>query len=315
MGVLLIFSGSCKKDDNNDTNINTSIPVLTTIAITDVTQTTAKSGGNITSDGGATITVRGVCWSTSQTPTLSDNKTTDGTEVGGFISSISGLSANTRYYVSAYATNSNGTGYGRAISFTTRPNTFTDPRDSNIYHTVTIGNQVWMVENLRYLPSVVGPDTSSETTPYYYVYGYNGTSVTDAKANANYKSYGVLYNWVAAQTAVPAGWHLPTDAEWTQLTNYLGGENVAGGKLKETSTIHWISPNEGATNETGFTALPGGRCVYGTFIDLRNDGVWWSASDYIYWCALAREMGYNYSNVNSHIYDREVGASVRCIRD
>src|SRR5690554_5025131 len=101
MGVFLIFASSCKK----------GIPVLSTTAITDITQTTAKSGGNITSDGGATVTVRGVCWSTNQTPTISDNKTTDGTGAGNFVSSISGLTANTTYYVRAYATNSNGTAY------------------------------------------------------------------------------------------------------------------------------------------------------------------------------------------------------------
>jgi hypothetical protein len=110
MGVFLVFASSCKKDD---------VPVLTTLAVTEITQTTAKSGGNITSDGGATITACGVCWSTGQTPTISDNKTTDGTGAGIFESNIVGLSANTTYYVRAYATNSNGTVYGNEISFTT----------------------------------------------------------------------------------------------------------------------------------------------------------------------------------------------------
>jgi len=112
MGVFLIFASSCKKEDAGK-------PVLTTLAVTESTATTAESGGNITSDGGAAITARGVCWSTRRTPTISDNKTTDGTGAGDFESSIVGLSANTTYYVRAYATNSNGTGYGNEISFKT----------------------------------------------------------------------------------------------------------------------------------------------------------------------------------------------------
>src|SRR5690554_6700140 len=134
--------------------------------------------------------------------------------------------------------------------------TIKDARDNQTYRIVTIGSQTWMAENLKYLPSVVGPETGSQTTPHYYVYGYNGTNVTDAKATANYNTYGVLYNWPAEMNACPDGWHLPSDAEWTELTDYLGGESVAGGKLKETGTTHWASPNTGATNETGFTALP-----------------------------------------------------------
>ncbi len=126
-------------------------------------------------------------------------------------------------------------------------NGFTDSRDGTHYNAVKIGNQVWMAENLKYLPSVVGPGTGSQTTPYYYVYGYDSTVVADAKATSNYTTYGVLYNWPAAmneatssssnpsgvQGACPTGWHLPSDAEWTELTDYLGGTSVAGGKLKE----------------------------------------------------------------------------------
>src|SRR5574344_601553 len=172
--------------------------------------------------------------------------------------------------------------------------TIKDARDNQTYRIVTIGSQTWMAENLKYLPSVVGPRTGSKTTPHYYVYGYNGTNVTDAKATANYNTYGVLYNWPAAmngaassttnpsgiQGVCPAGWHLPSDAEWTELTDYLGGASVAGGKLKETGTTHWNSPNTGATNETGFTALPGGcRNSDGAFYSVGDLGYWWCATE------------------------------------
>jgi len=196
-------------------------------------------------------------------------------------------------------------------------NTFKDSRDGNVYKTVKIGNQVWMVENLAYLPSVVGPAMGSETTPLYYVYGYVGTNVTGAKATANYSTYGVLYNWAAAKAACPAGWHLPSDAEWTELTDYLGGENVAGGKLKETGTSHWISPNTGATNETGFIALPGShRDRVGAFFSVGGDyGNWWSATEDSASNAWSRDVYYDDGGVSRIDYDKELGFSVRCVRD
>ncbi|HNW68387.1 MAG TPA: FISUMP domain-containing protein [Bacteroidales bacterium] len=317
MGVFLVFASSCKKDE---------FSVLTTTTVTDITQTTAKSGGNITSDGGATVTARGVCWSTSKTPTIADNKTSNGTGAGSFTSAISGLTANTTYYVRAYATNSNGTAYGSAMSFTTQggsANTFTDTRDGNVYQIVTIDNQVWMAENLKYLPSVVDPGTGSQTTPYYYVYGYSGTgtNVANAKATANYSTYGVLYNWPAACISCPAGWHLPSDAEWTELTDYLGGTSVAGGKLKAIGTIEagtglWYADNIGATNETGFTAFPGGyRYDDGGFSGIGDYGYWWSATENSTSNAWIRLMFYNTSDVYRGSHRKEVGFSVRCIRD
>ena len=110
------------------------------------------------------------------------------------------------------------------------PNTFTDSCDGNQYGTVTIGEQVWMAENLVYLPIVVGPTKGSSTEFRYYIYEYYSTVLEAAKATANYTTYGVLYNWPAALTACPEGWHLPSDEEWTTLTSYLGGADVVGGE-------------------------------------------------------------------------------------
>ena len=213
--------------------------------------------------------------------------------------------------------------------------TFTDSRDGNVYKFVTIGNQVWMAENLKYLPSVVGSATGSLTTPYYYVYGYNGSEVNAAKATSNYSTYGVLYNWPAAmngaassttnpsgvQGVCPAGWHLPSEAEWTQLTDYLGGHSIAGGKLKATGTIEagtglWYAPNTGATNETGFTALPGGdRYLNAIFDGIGYCGPWWSATECFTNSAWNRFMNHNNSNVNRNYLSKENGYSVRCLRD
>ena len=208
---------------------------------------------------------------------------------------------------------------------------FTDPRDGNVYKIITIGDQVWMAENLAYLPSVnmVADGSEDAAGSYYYVYGYDGTNVADAKATDNYATYGVLYNWTAAmdgeassttnpsgiQGVCPAGWHLPSDAEWTELTDYLGGTG-AGGKLKETGTTHWASPNTGATNETGFTALPGGYRNYdGSFLGIGYYGFWWSATEGLASSAWARYMTNGNSNVGRDHGSKEVGFSVRCVRD
>jgi uncharacterized protein (TIGR02145 family) len=203
--------------------------------------------------------------------------------------------------------------------------TYQDLRDGNVYKTVVIGEQVWMAENLRFLPEVVGPGTGSKTARHYYVYGYNGTDVTEAKATANYLTYGVLYNWHAAmagfdssmdgvQGICPAGWHLPGDLEWNELSEYLGGKSLAGGKLKETGTSHWKTPNEGATNKSGFTALPGGgRSSNGAFGLNGSNGYWWSSfgSEYAWQWSLS----YNVKTLVSHGEFKETGLSVRCVKD
>jgi uncharacterized protein (TIGR02145 family) len=178
--------------------------------------------------------------------------------------------------------------------------TFTDPRDGKVYQTVTIGNQEWMAENLAYEPS----------SGNYWAYDNN---------NSNVETYGYLYDWETACDVCPDGWHLPTDAEWTELTDYLG-EN-AGGKLKATGTIEagtglWYDPNTGATNETGFTALPGGyRYGNGTFDDIGYDGVWWSTAEFNADTAWGRSMPYDRSNVRMSLSSKKLGLSVRCLRD
>ncbi len=206
---------------------------------------------------------------------------------------------------------------------------FTDTRDGTLYNTVQIGNQVWMKENLKYLPSVAGSETGSSTTPYYYVYDYSGTNVTDAKATENYKTYGVLYNWPAAmngaasstanpsgvQGVCPTGWHLPSDAEWTELTDYLGGTSVAGGELKEKGTIHWVSPNDGATNESGFTALGGGYREFSVFGYLTGYGYWWTSTEKYTSSAWNRVLHWAGPYVLIQEASMSKGFSVRCVKD
>jgi uncharacterized protein (TIGR02145 family) len=164
---------------------------------------------------------------------------------------------------------------------------------------------------------VVSPSSAgSETSPYYYVYGYEGSTVSEAKATTNYETYGVLYNWPAVMTdgICPSGWHIPSDGEFTELTDFLGGEDVAGGKMKEAGYDHWNSPNEGATNSSGWTGLPGGIRSSGGFIINGYDGHWWSASESGSY-SWKRWLFSNNDDVNRYDSYRSSGFSARCVRD
>ncbi len=316
LGFITILANSCKKeDDTNNDQTQAAVPTLTTASITNITSGSATSGGNISADGGAAVSARGVCWSTAQTPTVADNRSTDGTGTGSFTSNLTGLAANTTYYVRAYATNSAGTGYGSAVQFTT--GTVTDI-DGNVYHTVTIGTQVWMVENLKVtkyrngdpIPNITdGTQWNNLTAGAYCSYDNNA---------ANVSTYGQLYNWYAvndSRNICPAGWHVPTDAEWTTLTTFLGGESVAGGKMKEAGSAHWALPNTGATNESGFTALPGGWRGYDKlFHDLLYTGYWWSATQSSS-SAWERQLYQGTQTVDRLYLNQYLGISVRCIKD
>jgi uncharacterized protein (TIGR02145 family) len=206
---------------------------------------------------------------------------------------------------------------------------FTDTRDGHNYKWVKIGDQFWMAENLAYLPTVNPTYSESYTEPYYYVYDYGGTNVSEAKATSNFTTYGVLYNWPAimsgaassssnpsgVQGICPVGWHLPSDAEWTELTDFLGGDTIAGGKLKESTLQYWKWPNDGAYNSTGFTALPGGsRVVGGAEDEIGYFGYWWSATE-DGTNARMLVMGYNHRGAGHGIRQKAEGNSVRCLRD
>ena len=292
--------------------------IVSTIAISAITSSTASSGGNITSDGGSTITARGVCWGTSANPTISSSKNIDGSGIGSFTSTLTGLIPNTTYYARAYATNSAGTGYGNEISFKTLVgNTTVTDIDGNVYNIVTIGTQTWMVENLKTtkyrnseaIPNVTDGATWGTLTTGAYCW-YNNDA-------ANKSTYGGLYNWYAvadSRNIAPVGWHVPTDSEWTTLTTYLGGVTVAGGKLKEPGTTHWYSPNADATNSSGFTALPGG-CRSPGFGDIGGYCYWWSSTEYSATHAWRWGVYYSYGEVSRSSYSKYYGYSVRCLRD
>jgi uncharacterized protein (TIGR02145 family) len=192
-------------------------------------------------------------------------------------------------------------------------------KDGNVYTAVTIGTQVWTVENLKTskynddtpIPNVTDNTEWANLTAGAYCW-YNND------ASAYKPAYGALYNWYAVNTSklCPAGWHVPTRAEWIELTDYLGGESVAGGKMKETETIHWNSPNTGATNESGLTGLPGGfRYDIGIYSGLKTDCIWWSATEDNIYAAWFQGLYSGDSNSYMGTNDKFVGFSVRCVKD
>jgi uncharacterized protein (TIGR02145 family) len=276
-----------------------------------------QSGGTISSDGGSVVTARGVCWSTSPGPTVAlPTKTSNGSGTGSFSSNITGLNAGTTYYVRAYATNGVGTAYGNEVTFTTS-NLVVDV-DGNTYDTVVIGTQVWMSKNLRVskyrngdpIPTNLSNSTWQNTT--------SGACTIYNNAVVNDSIYGKLYNWYAVadpRGLCPTGWHVPSDAEWTTLENFLGGSSVAGGKMKAVSSL-WTAPNTGATNSSGFTGLPGGcRNSSGSFINIGLFGYWLSSTQDSGIHAWSRNLGNAGVSVNRSNFSKSFGFSVRCVRD
>ncbi|MFH0756239.1 MAG: FISUMP domain-containing protein [Bacteroidota bacterium] len=319
-------------------------PSVTTLAITEFTSSAAKAGGEVTYDGEMEVTVRGVCWSTSAGPTISDDTTLNGTGTGKFESEISGLDPGTKYYVKAYAMNRLGTGYGNEVSFRTKFDygyTVTDI-DGNVYNTIQIGDQLWMAENLkttRYADGSAIPHV--ESTLDWDLLGDEGKAYCWYNNQVGNKDiYGALYSWSAAlngattsaqepsgiQGACPDGWHVPSNREWKTLERAVGMTSYwidlsgwrgtdEGGKLKEQGFSHWVSPNSGASNESGFTALPGGnRGITGNFSDMGSYGYFCSTTEYLNGVVIRY-----LSNTSSQIWlgnlSRRMGTSVRCLAD
>jgi len=208
--------------------------------------------------------------------------------------------------------------------------TMTDPRDGHVYQIVTVGNQVWMAENLAYLPSVSPPGNGSDTTALCYVYGYSGTDVAAARSTSNYAKYGVLYNFAAAKKACPKGWHLPSDQEWKQLELALGmpasrvnqtfwrgmmnGTDPFGRMIKSKSG--W-KDNGNGDNDTGLSCLPAGvRYERDGFGEIGEVASWWSSTYYdSEFFAWVRNLRSEDNLIMRSYCNIQVGISVRCVKD
>lgn len=299
----------------------------------EVTSSSAKLIGNITHDGGSDITQRGFYLGISSDPEITGTKITAGNGTGLFSVTVTTLKVNTTYYFRAYAVNSAGESLGTVVYFSTNltatvskvfNNSLTygslTDYDGNEYKTIQIGDQIWMAEDLKVTHLNDGIALPNVTDNLVW-----GTLVTPAYCWYNndiaYKqNFGALYNWYVIETGklCPSGWHVPSDIEWTILTDYLGGTNIAGGKLKEAGLFHWNSPNTGATNSSGFTSLPTGGRRYpeGIFYGVGVFDAWWSSTEYNYLKPYYRSVG----SINETVFRgfgtlKGVGLAIRCLKD
>lgn len=299
----------------------TRTAIVLTDTVTNITNTTAKCSYRVVDTGCSQVVARGVCWATTQNPTVLNDKTYDGYGIGSYTSNITGLQPNTTYYLRAYAQDIDRVVYGAQRSFTTPPailancGTVTDI-DGNVYNTVTIGTQCWMVENLKTTRYNDGTTISNVTDDTQWNALTTGAWCYYNNDISNNTTYGKLYNWRAVNTGklAPIGWHIPSDAEWTTLIDYLGGTNVAGGSMK--SSDFWNSPNLGATNTSGFTGLPAGaRYNSGFFFNIGDRGAWYSSTEID--ASTAWNIGLRFDKTwayRANGYKTE-GCSIRCIKD
>lgn len=327
-------------------------PAVRTVATSNIMSQSAEVYITLFYYGGDWISSWGVCFGTAPNPTLTDGviqANMEYAEYGSGAVQLSGLTANTTYYVRAYATNSRGTAYGNELSFTTVATTANQPCpgaatvtdiDNNIYNTVQIGNQCWMKENLRathYTNGISIPLGSNTSTSTGYRYYPDNNS-------SNVNTYGYLYNWKAVmnnssssssnpsgvQGICPTGWHVPSFSEWVQLANYVGSQSqfvcnndnsyiakaLASSSLWETdldNVVCAIGNNPSANNATGFSAIPAG--YYSGFLCyIGYDTYFWSST---YNVAGADNFYLSYNSPYWGTIDDNIsyGLSVRCLRD
>jgi len=320
-----------KVNENCIITVERGPPTVITENVIDVTPTTAICQAELIHNCGAVISARGVCWSTSLNPTLIDDYTTEGTGMGPFVSTLTGLDSLTQYYCRAYSTSDEGTGYGVEVAFTTISSvwncgdTIVDPRDGRVYNTVSVGNQCWMAENLNIGTRI---DGASEQTDNSVIekFCYN-----DDESNCD--TYGGLYQWdemmqyvsnEGSQGICKYGWHLPSDDEWKILegnadtqygvddpewngTQYRGFD--AGKRLKTTTT---------GTDIFGFSAqLSGYRDTPGYFRHLGAHGYFGiSTGTVLDYLTFGRGLSGSYDEVyRTNTFRKYYGVSVRCLKD
>lgn len=339
-GVIILFLvlNTCEKSEPRQIKIETGNMISFTSSSVTFEGSMLDLGEGITTYGHMLST------DSSYTSDVKESTFNNPTEIGPYTSTIANLIPETQYYVRAYATGTEVTVYGISVPcIIHETGTFVDGRDNHEYGWVKIGDQIWMKENLAYLP-IVGPlDSISDDSPCYYVAEYEGSSVDQARATENYSTYGVLYNWPAAMNGekssekvpsgvrgvCPVGWHLPSYMEWIVLIYEAGGREHAAHNLRETGYSHWkyssISNCIESTNNTGFTALPGDNGMYWYYQNIASSGkidgtraFWWTATEngaHDFTTAEMIKIGSCYDGIDLIDYLKNYCFSVRCIKD
>ena len=310
------------------------LPTITTSSPSSVGVDTVVIGGGISNDGGSSIALRGICYSTSTNPDMGDQRTEDGSGTGSFNTVLRGLTSSTTYYARSYAKNSNGVVvYGNEVNFTTSVSlpgvrcpgtrTVTDI-DGNVYNTVQIGNQCWTQSNLKTTRYRNGDTISAGLIDSLWANTTSGAYAIYNNEPVNDGLYGKLYNNYSVTDSrglCPIGWHVPSEGEWDALVGHVGGYFVAGGSLKSMATQPtlggWTLPNIGATNSSGFTALPGGvRSHIGEFYAMLNSGCWWSLTPSSIWpSSFVIGIGSHSGGASWGYNSKECGFSVRCLKN
>ena len=309
--ITVLFNISCKK--NPTTSINkTPMASFTISPTTGTTATMFNFDASGSTDNQDETTVLQVRWDWEDDGTYDTNFSTIKTETHQF--SIGGT-----HTVKLEVRDSNGLTNTVTKEVIITIESVTDI-DGNVYSTINIGSQLWMAENLKTthyqngnaIPNILSNSEWSNLSTDAYCSYYNN--------DYNMDMYGLLYNWYTVDDIgglAPVGWHIPTDEEWTILINYLGGYSVAGGKMKETGYNHWNNPNYGATNESGFSVVPGGSRDYsdGTFYDGRNDAIFWTFTANNSSSAWYVRLTYLNRTVIRLYQNKSTGLSIRCIKD
>jgi uncharacterized protein (TIGR02145 family) len=348
--LLLIFHSGCKEAEELDV---TQLPTLSTFAIQEISSQSASGGGEVTNDGGAPITSRGLVWNTSDNPTteINEGMTTVDDGVGAFTSSLTNLSPYSTYYVRAYAINSKGANYGNQVEFETLPegaySTVTDI-DGNDYWTVAIGDYEWMAQNLRTTKYADGTpiinglsdeEWANTTEGAYKVIPYDDTIKGSRDFNPpllEFDSYGFLFNSYAADAnPCPEGWHVAKDNEWNLMLNFIKlfyniDDGQVGNAIKSCRQVNsplgggcktdwhprWDEhPVAYGTNKVFFLGLPAGFVDHtGFYSRLGKEGRYWTLD---YGSGWPSRISLSYSNggVQGGASPPNSGYSIRCIRE
>jgi uncharacterized protein (TIGR02145 family) len=325
------LSTRCIKNESTQQNLPPSLPSNPTPESGSINQPTTPTLTWSCSDPEGDPLTYDVYFGTDANPPLVVSGTTEQTHTPAT------LEYSTTYYWKIFAHDDQGNSTeGEVWSFTTLPlfewqcgDILIDSRDDQEYATVQIGEQCWMAKNLAYLPEVSPSSQGSTNDPYYYVYDYQGSNVIEAKATENYTNYGVFYNWPASLSACPDGWYLPADSEFCSFAIFLDPSyncnaigysgSTIGGQTKVPGTIEdgtglWYSPNTGANNQSGFSALPSGQMINHTFQDQGYRTIFWNSS-LRNGFPLHFHIHYDTASVSRGSTEKSLGYSIRCLRD